>query len=505
MFILLLIATIYIYNYLNTNNNGSGGIRDLQPNIDEMPESTLLLVNNTGNELNVFLQEKLGDPSAPVFVKWDFLNDNNCTIKIYPDKDKPAESSDAIGDSGVIVNIPLNKDPSIKNWCTLKIPDTNGNAMRISPVVIVNVNGKRTMLSKYFQGEPSLIEFGKDMVGNMSIEDGTTYNMSLKMSIDKIDNKDTYTTINYNGNPCTYKDTYSNGQPEHTDDSYDFQNFFLPGTNPKNLFGCLVGNPYGTFIVGKNADSSPYYHLTGNLNNGRKKWCDEVQKGQCNRDIKTNSDENCKTTGQFPDVVFDATTCTGCFSDGNHTKFTTYCYDFNDKSSQPYFRSPFKMQVLFKNLGVEAHLESVTIPNCIKSQCGSNLYSRTIVGGDDGGCTKFLNEGVANMINVCYQNGGPTPSPEPLICADYTPTCPKDSYWCPTTKICSTTITKCVNECKSKGESGSTYPNCTAPYPPCAIGFYACYHEELPPDCAVDPKIFIDYSYNCTSICHNVR
>jgi hypothetical protein len=447
MFILLLIATIYIYNYLNRNNNGSGGISTPPPNINDLPESTLLLVNNTGNDLNVFLQEVNN-------TTWDFLTKNNCGKTGY--KFGSSESSDAIGAlSGVIVTIPKNNDPNKDNfWCTLKIPDTNGVAMRLSPIVIVNVNGTRTMLSKYFQGQPSLIEFGKDMVGNMSIEDGTTYNMSQTMSIDK----DTYTTINYRGNPCTYNQTDVNNQPIPTEGSYPFQNYFLPGTNSQNLFGCLVGNPYGTFIDGTNADSSPYYHLTRNLNNGRKKWCDEVQKGQCNRD-QNNDDEYCQTSKTPPYSDFNATTCTGCFENGKQTKFTTYCYDFNDTSSQPYFKSPYKMQVLFKNLA-DPHLEELTIPSCkgtpYDGKCGGpDVYCLSKkIGVPD--CPKYLNVGNLDIINVCYQNGGPTP---PILNCTQNYDCPTGNYYCPTNKLCSKNkIDNCPEICISIGPTGPTGP-----------------------------------------------
>jgi len=447
VFILLLIATIYIYNYFNSNQitNGGGGISDPPPDINKMADSTLLLVNNTGNELNVFLQEKLGDPAAPVVVSWDFMIKNTCTIKKYPDEDYPAESSDAIGDSGVIVTIPVNNDPNKDNyWCTLTIPYSKGVAMRLSPVVIVKVNGVRTMLSKYFQGAPSLIEFGKDMVANMSIEDGTTYNMSQKLTIpdpnikqDDPAYKTSYivTDINYRGNPCTYNGTDVNGQPIHRGDSYPFQNYFLPGTSASNLFGCLVGNSNGTFPDGITENTNPYYHLTGNLSNPRKTWCDYVQIGQCTRD-GNNSSLNCKafapTEPAGSPATFNGDTCPGCFENGKQTKFTTYCYDYNDLSSSPALHYPYKMQVLFKNLA-DTHLEELTIPDCIETpyedKCGVSSYRLSKKSGSPD-CPEFLNRGNLNIINVCYQNGGPPPDIKTCQFYNLSPPCPGDYYAC---------------------------------------------------------------------------
>jgi hypothetical protein len=344
--------------------------------------------------------------------------------------------------------------------------------MRISPVVIVKVNGKRTMLSKYFQGAPSLIEFGKDMVGNMSIEDGTTYNMKQTMSIGKKNGIDTYTTINYTGNPCTYEGKDTNGQPTPQKDSYPFKNYFLPGTNANNLFGCLVDGSNGTFQEGKTEESNPYYHVTGWLDNPSKKWCDNVQIGQCSRDDK-NSSLGCQAyapIGGGP-ANFTAETCTGCFENGEHTKFTTYCYSYDDLSSSPSFSSPYKMQVFFKNLNDNAHPEELTIPDCkgtpYDGKCGDpDVYclSKKNKAPD---CPKFLNSGNLDIINVCYQNGRPPGPPGPTG-----PTGP-------------------IQTCKSY--------NLT---PPCQLDFYACYNDTIV-YCNPEADIFNNPGYTCNPLCYN--
>jgi hypothetical protein len=127
-------------------------------------------------------------------------------------------ASDAIGaNRGQVVTLPKKND-----WCLLKIPDfANNNAFRMSfdipeniyeyiffriaPVVIVNVDGRRPMLSQYLQGAPTLIEIGKNMVGNMSVIDGTNYLIKQEMTYGTYGGNDPSfgtTTIDYIGNPC---------------------------------------------------------------------------------------------------------------------------------------------------------------------------------------------------------------------------------------------------------------------------------------------------------------
>jgi hypothetical protein len=143
-------------------------------------------------------------------------------------------TSDAIGaNRGQVVTLPKKND-----WCLLKIPDFYTNIafrmsfdipeniykyiffrmsfdipeniykyifFRIEPVVIINVDGQRTMLSKYLQGAPTLIEIGKNMVGNMSVIDGTNYLIKQEMTYGTYGGNDPSfgtTTIDYIGNPC---------------------------------------------------------------------------------------------------------------------------------------------------------------------------------------------------------------------------------------------------------------------------------------------------------------
>ena len=53
--IILLLLIILMVMYNNNNNNNNEDI-STPPSFESIPDSSLQLVNNTGNELNVFLQ-----------------------------------------------------------------------------------------------------------------------------------------------------------------------------------------------------------------------------------------------------------------------------------------------------------------------------------------------------------------------------------------------------------------------------------------------------------------
>jgi hypothetical protein len=379
--------------------------------------STIKVMNNTENELNVFFQlvkltdiqmcsndvinnyKNCIDNSSP------FLYDGKCYVAPYNPvasgksqcmltqkttqwniisqsggcsvSEPFTPTSDAIGaNRGQVVTLPKKND-----WCLLKIPDFYTNiAFRIAPVVIINVDGQRTMLSQYLQGAPTLIEIGKNMVGNMSVIDGTNYLINQEMTYGTYGGNDPSfgtTTIDYIGNPCKAP--------------YDYKNYYLPGTNKDNLYGCLVGAANGTFQEGKNENSDPFYHLTGWLIDPRKTWCEEVHKDQC-------SDFNCTGTS--------TRTCEKCYADGykenNHqTYFTTYCYDYNDSSSSPWFKSPFTLKLTFSNIA-KTPPSSITIPPCENVDiCSVGEYVISRTNGGTAGCFKSLETTGGDIEKIC--------------------------------------------------------------------------------------------------------
>ena len=478
LFILvLLIILIVMYN----NNNNNTDI-STPPNFNSIPDSSLQLVNNTENELNVFLQLVTPYQNSNAWIITGTTNGCIVSEHFIP-------TSDAIGAlSGQNISIPAGK------WCNLKIPDfTKGVAFRIVPIVNINIDGKKTIISQYLQGAPSLIEIGKDMVGNMSIEDGTNYKIHQIMTIDN----NAKTGINYEGNPCIF------GKKGY----YDFTNYFLPGTTPENLFGCLVGTSVGTFIDGKGPNDNPYYHLTGYLSEPRKTWCDQVHLNQCADRIECTSINN----------IINNATCKNCFKNGSTTQtdFTSYCYDFNDTTSQPYFRSPYKLQLIFSNLN-NTPPSSITIPECEANECPINNYVVSTKKDGVAGCPANLSQTSGDILNICRKKSNLNVNDIP-VCK--TSTCSKDQY----DVTYKNNLGETIKQCRGNPlplQTTTDYTQCkntSSPPPPgieycyndpvlknnqCPVNYYVCYNNQTNPNewgCSSTPQ-----SSGCMKQCHNV-
>jgi len=515
--LLLLIVILSVINYNSTNNNNN--VNTPYPTIENQPNNTIFIVNETSEDLTIFMTYGNNPQNL---MKWTMNQEYSSSgVTIGPPQN---ETVDSIGSkTGQYVTLPKNGDTILINIPTYLIPPpTNLNlvkpAFQIIPVKKVTFknqddpNGKDYVVGLALGGHPVTIECSVGSVCNMSAVEGANYLVDQKMT-NNTTNKNAFTTINLISNPCTEASsemlTYKLGGVNAGtmgcfNPSVDgiFQTgVYKPQGSSEQGYGCCADSTnFSTCknpaVEGDNCSGSlPCRDATCHLVGKSLAWCEALHSGQC---------ANSSTT-----LTNNWDTC------DKNNKNTTYCYSHDDHFSSPPLLGNYKIQLIYTDLN-GAYPREVFIPTCSAeeekiSQSGVGQYAGlkevngTYVGVNNSETPNGINFGATF---ICYHaRGVPPPPPGPPICTNYTPDCTKDSYWCPNTQICSTTITKCTNECKSKGTDPTppTYPNCTTPYPPCAIGSYACYHDVRTPDCATDPKIFIDNPYDCTSICHNVR
>jgi hypothetical protein len=173
-----------------------------------------------------------------------------------------------------------------------------------------------------------LIEAGKNAVADASAVDGINFKIKYELTTD--DNKIIYTQITEN--PCagldkkyqqnigchnpskvdctsdTCKCKPSSQQCEFNQCSQDL--FNIPDDLKKYI------NNYDSGKPNPGQKMPPVKHFIGNYQN-----------------MKNNS------LKQFCKVLHS-----------NYGDFTTYCYDYDDASSSPYLRSPYKMKITFSDL-----------------------------------------------------------------------------------------------------------------------------------------------------------
>ena len=295
--------------------------------IKNQTDNTVQIINDTSdNPMYIFLEYSncsgstctLNAPSK----QWSPPPDKKIGKLTDPMKYGPGEKYEAndVG-AGTWQVLELNKKESI----ILDIPDfSGGQAWSIRPVK-KNSSGKycsQGRLNPTGCGMPILIESGKDIVGDMSAADGVNYKLKYELTTkNNKTNKNRYTTIDMNTNPC----------PDGKGPCINPQLLICKGLT-SNDADCKSE----LFKLNTGPNTKKCYHGTCNLKSGSdlQKYCDNIHYGQCSD--STHTYEN--ATKQDPN----------CGNEKN--KYTTYCYDYDDANSQPYFTSPYKMKLTYTDL-----------------------------------------------------------------------------------------------------------------------------------------------------------
>ena len=322
------------------------------------PESSVQIINNTSQEpLHVFLllvSPNLKRPND----NWSVIGGNNnieynTLIEhefIEFDQNPLAK---ILGSKETWMELKIAKNKHV----ILKIPNFKAEqAWRISPVKYENseprVNG-----GDGNEQRPILIEAGKDMVANMSASDGVNFKLLYELTTSyteyrgqegKEGFKYGIATIDFNTNPC----------PNGVDGCIsgfksvcgDLNSADCEGTKACKTTDCTTK----MFKPGTGPNSGNCFHGTCNLIGLARDYCEKVHEGQCLPinaeylpDIVTpfyrkpypeyNKEEHGIMPGKYP----------GCTP---KNEYTTYCYDFDDANSQPYFVHPYKIRLTYSDL-----------------------------------------------------------------------------------------------------------------------------------------------------------
>lgn len=309
--------------------------------------STMKIINNTSeNYLHVFFQvstdkngkkcywtKHCGDGKLYAAVNWSKLAPRKVGYSWDPLGAKLAQEG-IIPKGGVL---------------TVKIPDTNGTAFVVQAIKMTDSNSSTPLvwedgspsnrsgstIKKVAQQWPVLIEGGKDMVADASAVDGINFKMNYSLTTDnnRIDN------MVINENPCKdlpnkYKLAIGCRNPAKIDCSKFTDSDF----HPKDSCSCIpetqncAFNDCSRLLFNIPNDKQQYYH---NYDGGKPGENGEIVKPFINnsKNLKNN---NLK---QFCEKI-----------QSNSGDFTTYCYDYNDTSSSPYLRAPYKISVIYTDL-----------------------------------------------------------------------------------------------------------------------------------------------------------
>ena len=311
--------------------------------LKDQDSSTMKIINNTSeNYLHVFFEvvtDKNGDKGI-----WSKHNGDG---KLYNAVDW-AKSKKNVGHSWDPLGAKLTQEGIIPKGkeLTVKIPDTNGTAFVVQAIKMTDSNSSTPLvwedganrqegtIKKVVNQWPVLIEGGKDMVADASAVDGINFKLNYSLTTDNGDDN-----MIINKNPCKglndkYKLDIGCRNPAKVDCSKLTDNEW----NPKDTCSCKAGTQNCAFndcskllfIIPDNRQQ--YYH---NYDGGKSGKNGEVVKRFINEsdNLKNNS------LKQFcENIQYDS------------GDFTTYCYDYNDISSSPTLRSPFKMRVIYTDL-----------------------------------------------------------------------------------------------------------------------------------------------------------
>lgn len=271
---ILLGGVIALCVYLATRESHSGS----------QPDSSVKITNlTTEDPFYVFLPYS-NDALNPPPVGWTKLSGTGDigTPTVFGKGGQPATDVGA----GTWQILTMNQGDTI----TMKIPDfTKGQAWTIRP--LKKINGKFCTGGTGDCGMPTLIEAGKDMVGDMSAVDGVNflldYTLSSKGAWGKPGKVASDVRINFSTNPCTA--------------------IGAPSTK-----GCHNPAVDGQFKPGTTWKSPPCPAGVCNLVGKSKTWCDAIH------------------TGQQPPW--------------------TYCYSHDDAGSSPSFDAPYIMSLTYRDL-----------------------------------------------------------------------------------------------------------------------------------------------------------
>lgn len=278
------------------------------PTYDQQPNSSVCIYSKSATTMHIYLEYanfngmSLEPPSSP----WAIISGNGTItdpMSFYPESSPPSGATGPFyppNDVGSATWQILTLEPG--KWVTLGIPNyPKKQAWSIRPL---KYNGTTPCSGGSGTcGMPTLIESGKDMVGDMSAVDGVNYLLKYTLSTAK-----GASTIDFKANPCR-----------------------AIGLNPT---GCRNPHVDGQFISGTTWQSSPCPAGTCNTTGITKTWCDTIHTGQCaNSSTITGWDQ----TG-------------GPSSCRDNNLFTTYCYSHDDATSSPTFAAPYKMRLVYADL-----------------------------------------------------------------------------------------------------------------------------------------------------------
>ena len=343
--------TDYIGTYPNCKT-------DTSVKIEDQPEQTIQLVNNTSEDpLHIFLGIKIdeftilggaGKINGPIdFTKnaWDPLG----AVKVSE------------------VMIPIDK------YIILKLPEDSrgaGNAFRVSPMKMksgndqfLTINDQRctsknpnsgigTTYCKIAEQYPVLLEGGMDVVADASAVDGINFKLKYQLTSDK----GKILTMDINQNPCKgLGDKYQldvgcrnpvkidcgAGAKLHDGKDVTADCCTKAQVENNNQDGCTSDNQVCRF----NDCSLALFNVPDGKNNINYHIWDKGNNDPSNKPpVKTFIENTENLIEGSPTKKF----CTQIHKDVGD--FTPYCYDYNDTNSSPTLVSPFKMKLIVSDL-----------------------------------------------------------------------------------------------------------------------------------------------------------
>jgi hypothetical protein len=290
------------------------------PEITTQPKGTLQIVNNTSQDpLHIFLATNKN--------QWTQSSGNGT---IYPEVNWGERGNQSIVAWNPLGAIKSQEVMIPKNGYTILNIPSDYPKSRISPVAFKNNTNKPSTTTKmimdniYTDQWSLLLEGGNDQVFNTSAVDGINFKVKFQLTSD---NNSIKTTI-MNKNPC-----------EGLDDKYKLsigcRSPAIVDCNGTSTCECMPGTQNCMF----SKCSEKLFNIPNNLEKYIGKYDGGDPKG-----VKPfiNDTKNIKQNTPLSKY------CN--YMQSNSGDFTTYCYDYNDLHSSPWFRDPFKAKITYKDL-----------------------------------------------------------------------------------------------------------------------------------------------------------